>query len=816
MTTKQLPVIELTPEGEEWLHQKLLTKGQPGVADVHIPSAIDPKKKKKRRRRLRDLMKHAYKGSQTHSTGTGQEAHGGSGQKFMGGHTEFDVVGSATSEQQRSDMFTATQRLESGQPLYRGIGVVFPDELREELEQILVPAMEPEEIGQHLRAGPMILDYITKHGGVGRHWTTNKGWAELAAGMAGGQGPLGKNQWNVIVEIEPPDASMLNPIQDRLGMSEGEVTLKPDGVYRYTSLVVQGGTWWDNENLLQVPIQKHPYKGSDTHSTGTGQEVHGTGGGGGEAQPDEGAVPVRDRVQKWDTKDLDKFNAMWPTGNAQYQSVRNRTNEGIRRVGELMREDPRWDEANDEWYNLEDDIGPAFDAMGDEAETIQNGFWSAAMEIGLGWEDFENMGQDPTPYDLEQAYEATVIPQGVDVEDQITGLGLELDEIEALIDSQQSVYSSDKLTEELGTVGQWGTTFGWENPRFEVLAVDSETGMVTLRRLSREWDAPDGLGDPTTLGPLLGGPGSDFGSDMGPEVFESHYTKLFTQKADTDSGATFMVIDSDVDKMVFSQIEATSMDWGNFEHTYGVSPPDAISLLEMGDYTQFSGGMNPASSEALIVVDSYEGTGMTVVTSADEVPQALRNLWANTSADEHRWALALQQAVADEFDLDTVPIGSLIGRSESVKRDAATTYDQYGTGLRVYARAVYDATQEYLAENAPFEGALPVVRGMELSETVVKEHYQGIPHARNWNDPTWTPVELTLNPISSFSTNANVARGFAGKSWQGYPSVTRAYVEPKQIWGISILGHGSYKEAEVIVLGGDDSLVGEMKIVKYR
>jgi len=227
---------------------------------------------------VKKITKH-YPGGVDHDQNThgDREGAGESSGAFKGGHAAFRVVGGTTSEQRAADLQEATARLASGKTLHRGIGLVLPEDLKAKVLPLLGPAMEESEMNNRFEAGKLILDHITENG-IGRHWTTDLDWAEKAAERQGGLG-FETGQWNVIVEIEPPDPSMLNPVQDRQGMSEEEVTLNPNGPYTYRSLVVQGGTWWDNENLLETPITKH--YGPGPHASGTSQDAHGKKGSGG-------------------------------------------------------------------------------------------------------------------------------------------------------------------------------------------------------------------------------------------------------------------------------------------------------------------------------------------------------------------------------------------------------------------------------------------------------------------------------------------------------------------------------------------------------
>lgn len=152
----------------------------------------------------------------------------------------------------RADFDQAKARLAEADALYRGMAVALPDDLKARVEELLQPAMEESDIPKRYEAGRLILEHITSRG-IGSHWTTNKTWAGKAADRAGG-GVRPEGAWDIIVEIEPPGEDAMNPIQDSSGMTEGEVTLKAKGEYVYRSLKIEGGTWFDNVNLLEEPV----------------------------------------------------------------------------------------------------------------------------------------------------------------------------------------------------------------------------------------------------------------------------------------------------------------------------------------------------------------------------------------------------------------------------------------------------------------------------------------------------------------------------------------------------------------------------------
>lgn len=566
---------------------------------------------------------------------------------------------------------------------------------------------------------------------------------------------------------------------------------------------------WGRKN-----IAKHHGPGPHP-GTMSPQSVHGSGGGGGGTRPprkepesEGGAVPIEDRVRKWNTKDLERFNGMWNRG----ENVRGNTDAGIAEVWDRMQQDPRW--SDDLFDGLGDNVPPLFDDIYANAEDLVQQMFSNAQELGATWDDMDSI---TSPYDFITFMDTYALEQGSDV----TDAGIDGFEIEELGDmTGETVFTTEEISDWItDDTNSYNYQDVLVNARFEVLGIDPETGMVRLERQAHDLPSDDGLGPIEGLGGLL--PGGKGG--MGPEVIEVDYKTIMGSSLDTSNrygDQERLILSSDELTRIQGNLENLDQNFDAFESQIGMSPQDAISYIDMGDYSNFSGDLNPGQSEGLVVNDSYGGSGITVATRPDEVPMALRNLWANTSNDEHRWAIAVQMAVAEEFDLDTLPITELTQRAFDVRDEARETFSDYGTGLQVYARAVYDTTQQYLSDARDSGlidgGPLPVVRGMGLSESVYRDHYSGV-MTNDINSATkvWPAVEVSLNPLSSFSTNANTARTFSKRGNNDpFVSLTRAYVPQEQIWGMSQLGHGSYRESEVIVLGGDDSLVAEMMIAR--
>jgi len=562
------------------------------------------------------------------------------------------------------------------------------------------------------------------------------------------------------------------------------------------------------KNKVSTRVTKHLEGTEHDHD----QSTHGRKGLGVATEPIlEGAHPVRARIRQWDRDFASDFErGLW---NKTGSEVSTRTDQGIARVGELMRLDPRWETAETEWDNLDQHTEEVIDTIYQQAEDLTSRYHVLAGDMG-GHYITDYQGVDL--WALEQHFDQQVIPQGADADDYPVG-GFGFEQLESL-QVGDVVNTTESITKPSDTYGEV-----FENDRWSVISIDRDFGKVRLERLSSDdfFGEKSGFGDPETLGPLLGGKGSA----MGPEHKTVGLETLYLDDVDDQFIVVSQFEYADIEGEFSQDIGSLRSSWDDFEQAFGVDPDTAYSYIELGDYSVFSNVDSAGETKGLVVNDSYGGSGTTIVTEVDQVPMALRNLWANTAADEHRWALAMQMAVRDEFELNALPFDDLIGRSASVIGDAKETYGGYETGLRVYARAVYDMTQEYLySDENPFflssglaaisEGTLPLQRGMSLTQEIYDEHYSDVP-IKEFGQAGFEPVLLTLNPLSSWSASNSTAASFKGrKAVTSFSSITRAFVPNEQIWGISTLGNGAYSEQEVIVLGGDDSVTGEIRITR--
>lgn len=146
-----------------------------------------------------------------------------------------------------------TEIVAPGEPIYRGYAIDFPEPLLSQMRALLQPPETVEQIGQHTKVGPMIVDYLKSNHwdpefGLGRSWTTNKRMAQSV------QGP----GWVVILtgHIENVDAIDHNAGPGYNYPSEKEVTLKAGAAVVVDKVEVEGlDAFAQRDGLLDRPIR---------------------------------------------------------------------------------------------------------------------------------------------------------------------------------------------------------------------------------------------------------------------------------------------------------------------------------------------------------------------------------------------------------------------------------------------------------------------------------------------------------------------------------------------------------------------------------
>jgi hypothetical protein len=183
-----------------------------------------------------------------------------------------------------------------------------------------------------------------------------------------------------------------------------------------------------------------------------------------------------------------------------------------------------------------------------------------------------------------------------------------------------------------------------------------------------------------------------------------------------------------------------------------------------------------------------------------QLVDGLVGAWAVTASDAHPLVWALQFAVAHEFGLTEsykFALKILRERDEETKTDlvekTAFLYETLKPILHRYVRAVYDETQEFLAETGLKE--LLLVRGLSIPEE----------QAASLSSREFTPHKMMHLPASSWTTDFKTAEDFADISDEkGQAPVILHIRVPKEAFSLilstSLSGWGCHEEFEIIVM----------------
>ncbi|MEV7011658.1 hypothetical protein [Streptosporangium sp. NPDC051022] len=189
----------------------------------------------------------------------------------------------------------------------------------------------------------------------------------------------------------------------------------------------------------------------------------------------------------------------------------------------------------------------------------------------------------------------------------------------------------------------------------------------------------------------------------------------------------------------------------------------------------------------------------------------LVNAWATSSTSPN--SLAVQLTVRDMFDL--ADANNLSGVKSEWLEKATRIRAERGPFLEAFARAQYDATQEWLARAGVTHVYL--LRGMywDLEAYTPPE----------WADPARGPgpyeAEVSLHPLSSFTLNPFTAQEFVGdegdSDWAGdHGVVLDGTVPVSRVFALPRTGIGCLNEWEAVVLGRTDQWRVSGRVGKYR
>jgi len=163
--------------------------------------------------------------------------------------------------------------------------------------------------------------------------------------------------------------------------------------------------------------------------------------------------------------------------------------------------------------------------------------------------------------------------------------------------------------------------------------------------------------------------------------------------------------------------------------------------------------------------------------------------WAMTSGDHNPMGVAMQIAATNEFGIDAK---DSLGHVDGEIMDAAhSEYDDIQPGMQAFLRAQYDNTQDWFKGQGITE--VPVMRGMCWQQGEAP-----IP-SKEFDGESRT-MDVSLQAMSSFSSNPSVARDFSGGEFNRM--VVGATVPVERIIGTCQSGYRCRDEQELVVLGG--------------
>lgn len=183
----------------------------------------------------------------------------------------------------------------------------------------------------------------------------------------------------------------------------------------------------------------------------------------------------------------------------------------------------------------------------------------------------------------------------------------------------------------------------------------------------------------------------------------------------------------------------------------------------------------------------------------------LIHAWAVTSCDSNYTSVALQKAAAQEFNLQDYENtwdnkNNYWADNSEVSKESDAMLARSGPGLRAFLAAVYDNTQKYL--HAKGIKNITLYRGFSYDKKGLQNDLTDkLEYDRdNYEEkPGQYDAQVRLQPLSSFSTSARVARGFNGDT--GIPVVIKVRVPVESVFSTAITGTGCLNEEEMVVLG---------------
>ena len=224
------------------------------------------------------------------------------------------------------------------------------------------------------------------------------------------------------------------------------------------------------------------------------------------------------------------------------------------------------------------------------------------------------------------------------------------------------------------------------------------------------------------------------------------------------------------------------------------------------------GELRPAGYNSANEPNSAIGPSLTW--PSDQLAQSLREegvgrlvaQWAGSSNDTEALSLAMQESAAETFGLsDHVSWPTDPATAGDVSDLMSKNGEMYGAFLQ----SQYDSTQEYLASHGISE--VQLARGYDWGAGIIAPEYDtgirslsDIPEwAQGSKDASLSVVnDIGLRPLSSFTTNINMANSFAGESGYIAATLVTAIIPADRILSCPRTGLGCLKESEMVVLAG--------------
>jgi len=171
----------------------------------------------------------------------------------------------------------------------------------------------------------------------------------------------------------------------------------------------------------------------------------------------------------------------------------------------------------------------------------------------------------------------------------------------------------------------------------------------------------------------------------------------------------------------------------------------------------------------------------------EETASFLIKGWATTSGDNNPQSIMMQLAARKEFGLD----GTSIWWKKEALTKATTAFEKHEVVTRRFLREMYNDTQAHLAKQGL--KSVRMARGFKGSVGITDSTVANpMGHAR-----------IKLQPMSSFSSDLDIARGFTTPAVgeAGQASLMFVEVPANRILSCPVTGYGCRHEYEWVVLG---------------